>query len=109
MRIKHAEPSRRRSRAAAAGYPNPSDRRPTYTYGTFRPGHPDERLYSLEGEALLGIRDDAGTAGVGMLPHRHADVKAVDGHAFMFGVAREQSPLAIPAEPAFYFWDVGSA
>ena len=63
MRIKHAEPSRRRSRAAAAGYPNPSDRRPTYMYGTFRPGHPDERLYSLEDELCRAS---------GMMPEQRA-------------------------------------
>ena len=105
MRIKHAAQGRPRSWAAAAGYPDPSDWRRTYMYGALRPGRPGEKLFCL-GDALLGIRDDAGAAGVGIYPHRHADVTAADGHAFMFGVAQEQSPVETPTEPAFYFWDV---
>jgi len=92
-----------------AVYPSPTDRHPSYLYGVFAPGVPAACPCGLADEAVLGIREQAGAVLPEIHRHRHADVQAGDAHTFMFGVAPEQSPIVSPDDPAYYFWDVGTA
>ena len=97
-----------------AGYPAPAARHPVYMYGVFPRGTfpgsmPAICPCSRADEAMLGIREAAGALPPDIHPHHHADVRASDSHAFIFGVAAEQSPVVPPDNPAHYFWDVGSA
>ena len=104
MRIHQPVSGRLRAPLAAAA--NPSRQNPTYMYGTFRSGRSGRALACPGDDAMLGIRNDPSAWEFEIHPHRHADVRTRDSHAFMFGVDQEQSPVAAPAEPAFYFWDV---
>ena len=109
MHSRPATLSRIGSKSAAIAYPSQRDRHPTYMYGTFRARPPIEQSDSLTDEAMLGLREDDAVAAIHAPLHHHADPRQSDSHRFMFGVAPEQSPAPLTAEPAFYFWDVCSA